>query len=83
MSFPIFDPISLPPNAVLVDVNSIAADAERTRFQALALGAWIDATGGAYDDFEPREWSNDEGVFVVYEDGAAIGVVIVTGIEPA
>jgi len=81
MSLPIFDPISLPPNAVLVDVNSIADDVERAKFQALALGAWIDATG-TYEDFEPREWSDDEGIFVCYEDGVAIGVAIVAGIEP-
>jgi len=83
MSFPIFDPIQLPPDAILVDINSIADETERQRFQAKALDAWIEATGGDYESFEPREWSDDEGLFICYENGIAIGVAIVSGIEPA
>lgn len=78
MALPLWDPIELPPDATLVDVNSIADEVLRGTLQALALEAWIEDTG---EDPTARDWRDDEGIFAVYVDGEAVGVTIVTGIE--
>ena len=79
MALPLFDPIALPPNVELVDVNSLE-EPERTEYQALALEAWVESAGGTWV-LDPRDWSDNEGMFIVRENGETIGVAIVLDVE--
>jgi len=76
---PLFDPIDLPPNTVLVDINSIEDDDERHGYQAAALELYTEEE--LEGEFEPREWDNNEGIFLVSEDGVPIGIAIVYDVE--
>ena len=83
MTLPLFDPIDLPPGTILVDVNSLP-DGKREECQGLALQLWMDETGEGPDEFAAREWDDNEGIFVVTEDGTLdtiIGLVVVTDVE--
>lgn len=81
MGLPLFDPIEIPPETTLVDVNTIEDDDERQQYQALALELWVEEENGGDWNLDPREWSDNEGIFVVEEDGEAIGVAIVLDVE--
>ena len=77
---PLWDPIALPPEALLVDINSIEPEALRVELQARALEAYLADAG--VDDVV-RDWSDDEGMFAVYEDDEIVGVVLILGVEGA
>lgn len=76
MSFPLWDPIELPPDAVLIDINSIEDEDFRMQLQAEILQIWIDDEGEL-----PREWSGNEGAFAVYENEELIGVALMLEVE--
>ena len=80
MSLPLFDDIDLPPDATLVDVNTLS-DEYRNEYQARAFGYWMEEEGISFEDFEARDWNGNEGIFVVMEDGAIIGVAIIFDVE--
>jgi len=84
MSIPLFDPIDLPPGYVLMDVNGLPDD-ERNHWQGVALQIHLDEVFEDPTDFEPIEWSDDEGIFVICEIATEeiVGVAIVTGVEDA
>lgn len=79
MSFPLFDPIDLPPNHRLVDVNSLP-DEECVKHQAAALALWVEETG---EDTPIRDWNDNEGIFVVYEGDDIVGIAIIMDVENA
>lgn len=81
MSLPLFDPIELPPDFVLIDINSIEDEDERQQYQALALELWVEEENDGDWVVEPREWHDDEGAFLVTQDGDPIGIVIVYDVE--
>ena len=73
MSLPLWDPIDVPPDWTLVDINSIEDDDERQECQAKAMQAWLDA-----GEEIPREWDDNEGIFVVRDlSGEVVGIAIV------
>ena len=80
MTLPIFDPIDLPPDTVLIDINSID-EPQRSQYQAAALMGWAEEVGS--DDILElmRDWADNEGVFVVEENGERIGLTIVLDVE--
>ena len=75
---PLWDPIALPPDSSLVDINSIEPESLRVELQAQALEAYLDDVG--VDDVV-RDWSDAEGMFAVYEDDEIVGVVLIIGVE--
>lgn len=78
MSLPLWDPIHLPPDFTLVDVNSFADEDERTEYQAAALDAWITENGLESGAVVVRDWNDEEGAFIVMDsDGNKIGVVFI------
>lgn len=78
MSLPLWDPIHLPPDFTLVDVNSFADEDERTEYQAAALDAWITENGLESGAGVVRDWNDEEGAFIVMDsDGNKIGVVFI------
>ena len=78
MSLPLWDPIALPPDWTMVDVNAIEPEAERQRCQAGALEAWLEEEGLTYADEVVREWSDDEGAFVIVDaDGEKVGFAFI------
>lgn len=82
MSLPLWDPITLPPNLTLVDINSLTPESKRHECQAVALELWITETGESVEDFAARDWSDDEGMFVAYDAaGDIVGIVIMTDVE--
>ena len=81
MSLPVFDDIVLDEHTTLTDINGLGDDDERLKCQAAALDAWMAETGGAWDEFEAREWDDNEGLFACVVDGTIAGVVIVTDVE--
>ena len=83
MALPLFDPIQIPPDAVLVDVHSLTPDAEREKYQGLALELWIEETGEGPEDFAARYWDDNEGIFVVKEGDTIVGVAVITDVENA
>lgn len=83
MSLPLWDPIEVPPDTTLVDVNAIEDDDLRLQLQGEALDLWIEEQGLSYEDQIVREWSEDEGVFAVYEDGEIVGLTFIVGVEDA
>ena len=82
MSLPLWDPIHLPPDYTLVDVNAIEDDDERAACQAKVLDTWRDEEGLAIEDEVLREWDDNEGAFIVFDgDGVAVGVAIILDVE--
>jgi hypothetical protein len=78
MSIPLWDPIDIPPEFTLVDVNAIEPEDERLRCQAGALDAWLEEEGLDYTDEVVRDWSSDEGAFVVVDtDGNKVGFTFI------
>jgi len=75
---PLWDPIALPPDSSLVDINSIEPESLRVELQAQALEAYLDDVGV---DAVVRDWSDAEGMFAVYEDDEIVGVVLIIGVE--
>lgn len=81
MSFPLWDPIDIPPDYTAVDVNSIEDEDLRMELQGLAVDYWMEIEGASPD---PREWSDDEGMFALYDtEGEVIGVMIILDVEDA
>ena len=37
----------------------------RQQYQGEALGAWLEETGESLEDFQARDWDDNEGIFVV------------------
>lgn len=62
MSLPLWDPIDLPPDWTLIDINSIDDEDLRLKLQGEIMQAWLDDDGDI-----PREWSANEGIFAVYD----------------
>lgn len=79
MSLPLWDPIELPPDFTLIDVNSIEDEDERLLRQSQVL-EMLDE-----NPFEnPREWSDDEGMFLVLDaSGAKVGLALILDTEDA
>lgn len=81
MSIPLLDPIELPPDWTLVDVQTLE-DAERDRLQGDALGAWADEEGLDLGELVDRNWDPNEGIFAVLDGvGDLVGVSIVWDVE--
>ena len=81
MALPLWDPIALPPDYTLVDINSLTPESFMQEMQAQALQLWVDETG---EPFGERDWSDDEGIFAVYDGGGdVVGVVIIVDVEDA
>lgn len=82
MSIPLWDPIAIPPGHTMVDINGISPPELQLELQGEALQLWLDETG---DPFEERDWSDEEGMFAVYEDasGDIVAVTIIVGVEDA
>jgi hypothetical protein len=76
MSIPLWDPIAVPPGTTLVDINTLTPDAERLKYQALALDLWLEETG---EPFGERDWNVGEGMFVVVDDATSdvVGITII------
>ena len=83
MSLPIWDPIELPPDTVCVDINSIEPESLRVKLQADALEAYLLEIDAAPDSEVVRDWSDEEGIFAVYEDGEITGLVLLLEVEGA
>ena len=83
MSIPVFDPIQLPPNHVLEDINGIADEEERQTLQAAALEYWMEDMGEDPLDAGGRDWSDNEGIFAVCDTttGDCVGIAIVTDVQ--
>lgn len=83
MSLPLFDPIEIPPDTTLVDVNAIEDPEERQICQAAAFALYVDTElGGDWSAVPPRPWDPNEGAFCVLdEDGTPIGIVLIFDVE--
>jgi hypothetical protein len=82
MPLPLWDDISLPPDFLLRDINSLEPETLRKEMQALALELWIEETGESWEGLAVREWSDDEGIFAVIDgDEEIVAIYIMTGVE--
>lgn len=82
MSLPLWDDIELPPDFTLRDVNGLEPESLRQEMQGLALQLWVEETEEPWDDVATREWSDDEGIFAVFDgDDEIVGIYIMTGVE--
>ena len=82
MSLPLWEDIELPPDFTLRDINGLEPESFRTEMQALALELWVEETEEPWDDVATRDWSDDEGFFIVLDGSAEIvGILIMTGVE--
>ena len=82
MSMPLWEDIELPPNFTLRDINGLEPESFRQEMQGLALQLWVEETEEPWDDVATREWSDDEGMFVVFDgDDEIVGIYIMTGVE--
>ena len=79
---PLWEPIPLPPGHTLVDINGLTPQSLMLQRQGEALALWVEETGEPLAD---REWSDDEGIFVVVEDatGEHVGITIVVDVDDA
>lgn len=80
MALPIWDPIEIPPDYTLVDINGIADEDLRLSLQAQALEVWMDETGG---EWQPRLWDPNEGAFAIYDGEELLGITVIWEVEDA
>jgi len=80
MSLPLWDPIELPPDHTLIDINSIEPEPLRLQLQARALELFAEVTGED-PTIDPRAWSDEEGCFAIYVGAEIVGVSLVFGVE--
>lgn len=84
MALPLWDPVAVPPDFTLVDINSIVDDDERMSLQAEALDVWIESQGMSYDDAIAHDWSPSEGMFALRDLlGSYVGIVLLVEVENA
>lgn len=79
MSLPLWDPIALPPDHTMYDINGLPEGLEKWNLQHQAVELWMAETGE--NPFEnPRPWSDEEGMFYVVNDltGQTVAVALIT-----
>jgi len=81
MSLPLWDPIQMPPDYTLVDINSLEPEELRQSMQSQALALWLAEIGEEPGASIVREWSHDEGMFAVYDAANTIvGITIISDV---
>jgi hypothetical protein len=86
MSLPIWDPIELPPDYTLVDINSLDPEPLLQEMQARALQEYMNELELGPEDFMEivRDWNDEEGIFAVFNtDDEIVGVTLIVDVEDA
>lgn len=79
---PLWDDIQIPPDHTLRDINGLDQPL-RDEMQARALELFVDEeNGGDWTAAVARDWSDDEGIFVVLDPaGDIVGIQIMLEVE--
>lgn len=92
---PLWDDIEIPPGYTLRDINDLSDEPRvdsdgnpipslRVEMQGRALELWVEEEVGSWEAFTVREWSDDEGMFAVYDaTDTIVGIQILVEVEDA